>query len=270
MEHDRAEDWDFLAANSRLNAGDPCRIRHLSRYLGVPGNCAPDGAAISAFNEPGTIQNSASCPLTLANGFPSTASNGLVACSGTTADTFAIDPNFRIGYAQAWQLAIQRDLPFALQMTATYQGTKETHGPQEILPNSYPLGAANPCPSCPSGFVYENSERQLDPPVWPTAIAAQAARRIGSVAYVHLFEVDRRRRLLGRARSHDGEQWRPGAISGSVHAVGGRGAKLARSEGRTIAFYSSTNANCSACRHNTPADRDSMAAHCWGDGAARC
>ena len=47
--------------------------------------------------------------------------NGLVACSGTTADSFAIDPNFRIGYAQTWQLAVQRDLPFALQMTATYQ-----------------------------------------------------------------------------------------------------------------------------------------------------
>ncbi len=103
------------------------------------------------------IQNSAACPLTLANGFPATAANGLVACSGTTADTFAIDPNFRIGYAQAWQLAVQRDLPFALQMTATYQGTKGTHGPQEILPNSYPLGEANPCPSCPSGFVYESS-----------------------------------------------------------------------------------------------------------------
>gem|GEM_PF-299309 len=103
------------------------------------------------------IQNSAACPLTLANGFPATAANGLVACSGTTADTFAIDPNFRIGYAQAWQLAVQRDLPFALQMTATYQGTKGTHGPQEILPNSYPLGEANPCSSCPSGFVYESS-----------------------------------------------------------------------------------------------------------------
>jgi trimeric autotransporter adhesin len=103
------------------------------------------------------IQNSAACPLTLADGFPATASNGLVACSGTTADAFAIDPNFRIGYAQAWQVSVQRDLPFALQMTATYQGTKGTHGPQEILPNSYPLGEANPCPSCPSGFVYESS-----------------------------------------------------------------------------------------------------------------
>ncbi len=93
-----------------------------------------------------SVQNSTSCPLTLANGF-----------SCPSVNTFGIDPNFRIGYAQAWQLAVQRDLPFALQMTATYQGTKGTHGPQEILPNSYPLGAPNPCPGCPSGFVYEDS-----------------------------------------------------------------------------------------------------------------
>jgi hypothetical protein len=92
------------------------------------------------------VQNSASCPLTLANGF-----------NCPSVNTFGIDPNFRIGYAQAWQLSVQRDMPFALQMTATYQGTKGTHGPQEILPNSYPLGAPNPCPSCPSGFVYEDS-----------------------------------------------------------------------------------------------------------------
>jgi hypothetical protein len=94
-------------------------------------------------------QNSGSCPLTLANGF--------ISCSSTTADTFALDPNFRVGYAQIWQLALQRDLPGALQMTATYLGVKGTHGVQEFLPNSYPLGAANPCPSCPSGFAYETS-----------------------------------------------------------------------------------------------------------------
>ena len=95
------------------------------------------------------VQNSAACPLTLANGF--------TPCSSVTSETFGIDPNFRIGYAQQWQLAVQRDLPFAMQMTATYTGIKGTHGPQEILPNSYPLGEANPCPSCPSGFIYETS-----------------------------------------------------------------------------------------------------------------
>jgi trimeric autotransporter adhesin len=94
-------------------------------------------------------QNSAACPLTLASGFTK--------CSTVTSDVFGIDPNFRIGYAQVWNLGVQRDMPFAIQMTATYLGTKGTHGAQEILPNSYPLFAANPCPSCPSGFVYETS-----------------------------------------------------------------------------------------------------------------
>jgi hypothetical protein len=42
-------------------------------------------------------------------------------------------------------------------MTATYLGVKGTHGVQQFLPNSFPLGAANPCPGCPVGFVYETS-----------------------------------------------------------------------------------------------------------------
>src|SRR5581483_11693590 len=101
-------------------------------------------------------QNSPACPLTLANGF--------TACGQTTQQTFAIDPDLRVGYAQTWQLAVQRDLPFSMQGTLTYLGVKGTHGIQQILPNSYPLGEANPCPDCPSGFVYEmsggNSTRQ--------------------------------------------------------------------------------------------------------------
>lgn len=96
-----------------------------------------------------SVQNSASCPLTLANGF--------IPCSGTTQSTFGIDPNFRVGYAQIWKLQLQYDLPFGLQATATYLGTRGTHGAQEILPNSYPLGAMNPCPACSAGFIYESS-----------------------------------------------------------------------------------------------------------------
>ena len=94
-------------------------------------------------------QNSSACPLTLADAF--------TPCGTTTPQVFGIDPNFRIGYAQTWQVSIQRDLPWALQMTATYLGVKGTHGVQEFLPNSYPLGAADPCPDCPAGFVYETS-----------------------------------------------------------------------------------------------------------------
>jgi trimeric autotransporter adhesin len=96
-----------------------------------------------------SVANSAACPLTLASGFNP--------CSATTSDSFAVDPRFRVGYAQVWQLSLQRDLPAALQLTATYLGIKGTRGVQQFLPNTYPIGAANPCPACPSGFVYQSS-----------------------------------------------------------------------------------------------------------------
>ena len=96
-----------------------------------------------------SVENSPACPLTLAYGFEP--------CSTITANTFAVDPNFRVGYAQTWQLSIQRDLPAALQLTATYLGVKGTRGVQQFLPNTYPIGAVNPCPDCPAGFVYQTS-----------------------------------------------------------------------------------------------------------------
>jgi hypothetical protein len=96
-----------------------------------------------------SVQNSAACPQTLASGFNQ--------CSSIVPYAFAIDPNFRVGYAQTWQVAVQSDLPGALQMTATYLGIKGTRGVQEFLPNTYPIGAANPCPLCPAGFVFRTS-----------------------------------------------------------------------------------------------------------------
>lgn len=93
-----------------------------------------------------TAQNSLACPLTLANGFS--------ACPAVAADPFAIDPNFQVGYVQSWDVELQRDLPGSMQLTATYLGTKGTRGLQEYLPNTYPPGATNLCPACPSGFTY--------------------------------------------------------------------------------------------------------------------
>ena len=42
-----------------------------------------------------------------------------------TSNTFAVDPNFRVGYAQNWNASVQEDLPGSLTMTATYLGTRE-------------------------------------------------------------------------------------------------------------------------------------------------
>jgi hypothetical protein len=110
---------------------------------------ALDLAQQAPFSKSLSVQNGVACPLTLANGFNP--------CSSITPNTFAVDPNFRVGYAQAWQLSVERDLPAAIQLTATYLGVKGTRGVQQFLPNTYPIGATNPCPTCPSGFVYQTS-----------------------------------------------------------------------------------------------------------------
>jgi trimeric autotransporter adhesin len=92
------------------------------------------------------VQNTPATPLTLANGF--------IGNPNITANTFAVDPDLRTGYIQTWQTSVQRDLPFALQMVATYLGTKGTRSQQQFYPNSFAPGALDPCPTCPSGFTY--------------------------------------------------------------------------------------------------------------------
>ena len=96
-----------------------------------------------------SVANGPLNPLTLANGFNLT--------PGITPNTFAIDPNFRIGNAQNWQVSAQMDLPAAMVATVTYNGIKGTHAVQAFLPNTYPAGVDNPCPACPSGYTYMTS-----------------------------------------------------------------------------------------------------------------
>jgi carboxypeptidase family protein len=93
-----------------------------------------------------SVENSAAHPLTLANGF-----------AGAVSNTFAVDPDLRVGYAHNWQVLVQRDLPGSMTMSATYLGTRGGHLLQELLPNTVPLGAAAPCLACPAGFVYLTS-----------------------------------------------------------------------------------------------------------------
>ena len=90
------------------------------------------------------VANTAANPLTLANGF--------YAPPNVTTNTVAVDPNFKVGYAQVWNLIAQRDLPNGLQIVATYTGTKGTHQLQAFAPNTYPAG-----PLSPYGYTYYTS-----------------------------------------------------------------------------------------------------------------
>jgi len=156
-----------------------------------------------------TVQNSAADPLTLANGF-----------MASPANTFGVDPNFHPGYAQNWQVSVQRDLPGSLQMAATYLGIKGTRGPQEFLPNTYPTGAASPCPPCPTGFAYltsnGNSTRESG--------QFQLRRRLhngftGTLQYTYSKSIDDDAALGGQGASATGQNM-PNAASPSSGGTG--------------------------------------------------
>ena len=57
---------------------------------------------------------------------------------------------------------MQRDLPWALQMTATYLGIKGTHGVQEFLPNTLSAGRSESVPQLPLRIRLRTSEWQFD------------------------------------------------------------------------------------------------------------
>ena len=150
--------WRPIAASTVVIRAGYGIYRDSSVYQGIVNQMAqqaslPNTTAFSLEN------NALTCPLTT-----SSFSVPAATCETGTLDTFAIDPNYRIGYAQVWSLTVQRDLPFALQAVVTYTGTKGTHGAQQMLPNTYPIGATNTCPDCPSDFTYRlsggNSTRQ--------------------------------------------------------------------------------------------------------------
>lgn len=133
--------WRPLLASSMVIRGGYGIYRDTSIYFPIAARMAQQSPLSRTLS-----LNNAETPLTLANAFylaPNVATN-----------TFAVDPNFRNGYSQNWQVSLQRDLPGSLVMTATYMGTKGTRAQQQFLPNTYPTGAAGLCPSCPTGYQY--------------------------------------------------------------------------------------------------------------------
>ena len=128
-----------------------------------------------------SVQNTPDNPLTLANGFNAT--------PGITPNTFAVDPNFRIGYAQNWQISVQQDLPAAMIATVTYLGIKGTRAVQAFYPNTYPDGRGEPLPLLPVGVRVHGVERQLDARGGPVSIAPPHAQRHDGERAVRLFEI---------------------------------------------------------------------------------
>jgi trimeric autotransporter adhesin len=92
--------------------------------------------------------------LTLENGFPSNSETAVT-------NNYALDPNYRLGYVQIWNLDIQRQLPGNVQLNVGYNGAKGTRLDTEraLLPSCIALGScASSSTAASAPFIYESSE----------------------------------------------------------------------------------------------------------------
>jgi hypothetical protein len=115
--------------------------------------------AQTPFSTAYNLQNTCGATIRNALSLAAVTSLGCVARNEATT-TNAINPYFRVGYTQNWQLALQQNLLWNTVATVTYIGIKGTGLPQSFYPNSYAYGGSQNCPVadiCPVGYTYQTS-----------------------------------------------------------------------------------------------------------------
>jgi trimeric autotransporter adhesin len=144
--------WKPSTKHSRLFRGGYSIFFSGSNYAGI----AAKMAAQPPFATTASLSTSLTDPLTLENGFPTQPST-------TITNTYSIDPNYKLSYAQTWSFAFQQTLPQNLLMEIEYIGTKGTGLDVQYQPNRAPPGSPLTAQQRllignATGFTYEASE----------------------------------------------------------------------------------------------------------------
>jgi hypothetical protein len=91
-------------------------------------------AAQPPFASTASLVTSTSNVLTLQNGFATAPSTQIT-------NTYAVDRNYKVGYAQTWNVSIQQTLPHNFTLETTYLGTKGTRLDIQFSPNTAAPGS---------------------------------------------------------------------------------------------------------------------------------
>jgi hypothetical protein len=130
--------------------------------------------AITATNSTNANGLIGSSPLTITQGFPP-------ASSSTVTNNFAVNPDYRLGYVQIWNLDLQRELPGGVVMNAGYNGAKGTR-----LDTERALVVVGDQP-----FIYESSEGNSILHAASVRVRKRMAKGLGlSAQYVFSKSID--------------------------------------------------------------------------------
>ncbi|HME13776.1 MAG TPA: TonB-dependent receptor [Candidatus Acidoferrum sp.] len=147
---------------------------------GINYNLAQYGTIIQnfAFQPPfaETATNISAAPgaLTLANGFPPINSNIIT-------NNFAVDPNYRLGYVQVWNVNVQKEVAGGVVINVGYNGAKGTH---LDLERALEISGLQP-------FIYESSEGNSILHAGTFSVRKRLAKGIGlGATYVFSKSID--------------------------------------------------------------------------------
>jgi hypothetical protein len=144
------------------------------------GTFASKMASQPPFVRSASLSTSTANRLTLQNGFAA-------APSQTITNNYAIDPNYRLGYAQTWTFALQRNLPRNSIIELEYIGTKGTaldilRQPNRATPGS-PLTAAQRLQiGNATGFTLETSQGSSIMHMGQVRLTRRLVRGVSAVA----------------------------------------------------------------------------------------
>ena len=141
--------WRPLNGHSTVVRAGYGLYYNTSVYQSLASQMSQQSPLSYSVTQPNSVCSYPCAPLyTMSNAF-------LTPAVSATPQTYAIDPNFHIGYLHYWQASVQQNLSSSIILTLNYQGNKGTHQAQEFLPNTFPSGA--PASPYPSGYVYVTS-----------------------------------------------------------------------------------------------------------------
>jgi hypothetical protein len=134
--------WKPSAKKSTVIRGGYGVSYNTSAYSNMAANLAQQPPQARSLN----LNILSNLPLLQTGGITMANALSLAGSLGTnlSSNTYAIDPNYKIGYAQTWNLSIQQNLPFSMQSTVTYTGVKGTHLDRTFEPWTLPPGSTLP------------------------------------------------------------------------------------------------------------------------------
>lgn len=115
-------------------------MAHQPPFTNEQNNLAADGSDASS----ACARTTPATCFTLADGFPSAATLG----------SYALDPHYGMPYLMAWNLDVQRALPWGIMMNLGYNGTRANHLDTVLAPRTVPLSPA----TNPDSLVFKYEE----------------------------------------------------------------------------------------------------------------